>query len=47
MRLKTIIIFLFLLSISIVSAQDDLLPYQNPELPIEERVADLLERMTL
>ncbi|MFW5772726.1 MAG: glycoside hydrolase family 3 protein, partial [Phototrophicaceae bacterium] len=30
-----------------VLAQDDVLPYQNPDLPIEERVNDLLERMTL
>ena len=25
----------------------DLLPYKNPELPVEERVKDLLSRMTV
>jgi beta-glucosidase len=30
-----------------VSAQSDLLPYQDASLPVEERVADLLARMTL
>lgn len=44
---RLIILFVFLILFSSVSAQDDLLPYQNPELSIEERVADLLERMTL
>lgn len=44
---RLIILFVFLIFFSSVSAQDDLLPYQNPELSIEERVADLLERMTL
>ena len=29
------------------SIQDDLLPYRNPKLPIPDRVADLLRRMTL
>ncbi|MEO1288838.1 MAG: glycoside hydrolase family 3 N-terminal domain-containing protein, partial [Chloroflexota bacterium] len=47
MKLRLLIVFLFSLLIVTVSAQDELLPYQNPDLPIEERVADLLERMTL
>jgi hypothetical protein len=47
MRLRLLPLLLFLLLVSGLSAQDDLLPYQNPELPIEERVTDLLSRMTL
>ncbi|MCF0167028.1 MAG: glycoside hydrolase family 3 C-terminal domain-containing protein [Bacteroidales bacterium] len=31
----------------LLSAQSVLLPYQNPNLPVEQRVADLLSRMTL
>ena len=30
-----------------VSAQNPVLPYQNPDLPIDQRVSDLLGRMTL
>lgn len=47
MKLRLLTIFILLAIFSTVSAQDDLLPYQNPDLPIEERVADLLERMTI
>ncbi|GEM_PF-830371 len=39
-----LMIVLFLPS---VLAQDDILPYQDADLPIEERVTDLLDRMTL
>ncbi len=45
-RLLLLLAFFFMLSIGIV-AQDDVLPYQNPDLPIEDRVADLLARMSL
>lgn len=49
-RLILAMLLLMLLSTSFVlNAQDsaDVLPYLNPDLPIEERVADLLDRMTI
>jgi len=33
--------------IQLIFSQDVILPYQNPDLPVEERVNDLLSRMTL
>ena len=45
MKVKlSIVILAFLLSSMLVKAQ---LPYRNPNLPIEERVEDLLSRMTM
>jgi beta-glucosidase len=40
-------ILLLVVMLSKIFAQDNLLPYQNPEVAIEERVADLVSRMTL
>lgn len=39
-------LLLFLLS-TLLYAQDDLLPFQNPNLSIEERTEDLISHMTL
>ncbi len=47
MKLRLLALLILLMMFTTVSAQDDLLPYQNPDLSIEERVADLLERMTI
>ncbi|MAU12207.1 MAG: hypothetical protein CL607_20465 [Anaerolineaceae bacterium] len=48
MRLRFFFILLLMLIISTaISAQSDGLPYQDAELPVEERVADLLGRMSL
>jgi beta-glucosidase len=38
---------LWLATISVGLSADNKLPYQNPQLPVEERLADLLPRMTL
>ena len=40
-------IILVLMMISNISAQENMLPYQNPKLSVTERVDDLLSRMTL
>jgi len=47
--MKKIILLLFSMIFvwSFTSAQDDTMPYQNPDLDIDERVSDLLDRMTL
>src|SRR5271167_1167841 len=45
-RLFLILIFSFASAISL-SAQEKQPPYKNPQLAIEDRVADLLSRMTL
>lgn len=47
MKIRWLLIVLAFLSLSAVVAQDEVLPYLNPDLPVEERVIDLLERMTL
>lgn len=52
MKLRSYLSFLLALTsilmlFSASLAQDDALPYQNPELPVEDRVADLLARMSL
>lgn len=47
MKMHLLLISILLIFVTSAQAQDDLLPYQNPDLPIEERVTDLLERMTL
>jgi beta-glucosidase len=47
MSLRLLPLLLFVWLVSSISAQNDLLPYQNADLPIEERVTDLLTRMTL
>lgn len=44
---RLFILLLLLLSVSVAAAQSETLPYQDPTLSVEERVADLLERMTL
>ena len=46
MKTRFFLFGLSLLASLAVSAQD-LLPYQNPELPVEQRVEDLLSRLTL
>ena len=44
----TIFAVLFsLLTLMPVAAQTETAPYQNPDLPVEDRVTDLLDRMTL
>ena len=45
MKLKNILFFLTCFPVTILSQNDP--PYKNPNLPIEERVNDLLSRMTL
>lgn len=50
MKLRVLVLIFVLLPFVTVlplHSQADLLPYQNPDLPIAERVADLLGRMTL
>lgn len=42
-----LIVMVLMLGISSGPAQDALAPYKNPALPVDERVADLLNRMTL
>ncbi|MES2556149.1 MAG: glycoside hydrolase family 3 N-terminal domain-containing protein [Bacteroidota bacterium] len=44
--MKTLIIFLFTFSFFRSFDAQEILPYKNPQLPIEIRVADLLKRMT-
>jgi beta-glucosidase len=44
--MKTLVIFLFTLSFIGSFGAQEILPYKNPQLPIEIRVADLLKRMT-
>src|SRR5215468_3255046 len=43
----TIICSAFYLPVAHMSAQDNRPDYKNPSLPVEQRVADLLSRMTL
>ncbi|OGU52373.1 MAG: glucan 1,4-alpha-glucosidase, partial [Ignavibacteria bacterium GWC2_36_12] len=45
MKLKIILFFLTCFPVTILSQNDP--PYKNPNLPIEERVNDILSRMTL
>ena len=40
-------LFVLLLLASLAVSAQELLPYQNPELPVEQRVEDLLSRLTL
>ncbi|MDX2076878.1 MAG: glycoside hydrolase family 3 N-terminal domain-containing protein, partial [bacterium] len=48
MKIRLLLLLAFLLSFSVaVTAQDDPFAYLNPDLPVEERVADLLGRMSL
>ena len=47
MKTISLIVFILLFLFTTVSAQDEVLPYQNPDLPIDERVSDLVGRMTL
>ena len=42
-----LLFFLFISILNSTTAQDKDLPYQNPGLPVEKRVDDLLNRMTL
>lgn len=46
MKKSSFYLLLFLLT-TFLHAQDDLLPFQNPNLSIEERTEDLISRMTL
>src|SRR5688500_545875 len=45
--LSFIITFLMVLNTSPTNQQQEQLPYRNPRLPVDQRVADLLSRMTL
>ena len=45
--LSFIITFLMVLNTSPINQQTEQLPYRNPRLPVAQRVADLLSRMTL
>jgi len=47
MKIRLFLLFIILMSFSMVIAQDDIPPYLNPDLPPEERAADLLARMSL
>lgn len=45
--MKTVMLFvLWLISIRVAYSKE-LLPYKNPDLPLEVRVKDLISRMTL
>jgi beta-glucosidase len=46
-QIKTLIIITLLCFCSVVSAQEKVPAYKNTELPVKERVADLIFRMTL
>jgi len=41
------ICFILFISVQMVTAQTIIFPFQNPDLPIEERVDDLINRLTL
>ncbi|MEN8138851.1 MAG: glycoside hydrolase family 3 N-terminal domain-containing protein, partial [Bacteroidota bacterium] len=45
--LKSILFFFLVLIVSSCSQNEEIKPYQNPKLDVEERVADLLTRLTL
>ena len=45
--LFTITLYCLTISLSAAKKTKQLLPYQNPQLPVEERVNDLIQRMTL
>src|SRR5918997_2403653 len=45
--LSFIITFLMVLNTPPINQQQEQLPYRNPRLPVDQRVADLLNRMTL
>src|SRR4030043_1434108 len=47
MKLKNLLIFVVLLTFSQCKENKKLLPYQEPDLSIEQRVDDLVSRMTL
>lgn len=47
MKIRLFLLTLFLFTFSVVIAQDETPAYLNPDLPIEDRVADLLGRMSL
>ena len=44
--MKNILVFVCLISYSGLAFSQTILPYKNPKLPIEERVKDLISRMT-
>jgi beta-glucosidase len=46
-QIKTLIIITVLYLCSVVSAQEKVPAYKNTELPVKERVSDLISRMTL
>ena len=46
-RLDVFCLFTIFLFVSAAASAQDALPYRDPKLPVEQRVADLLSRMTL
>jgi len=46
-RLDVFCLFAIFLFVSAAASAQDALPYRDPKLPVEQRVADLLSRMTL
>ena len=44
--MHTRLVFLFILASCFTVSAQEILPYKNPKLPIEQRVQDLLGRMT-
>ena len=47
LRLDVLCLFTIFLFVSVTVSAQNALPYQDPKLPVEQRVADLLSRMTL
>ena len=45
--MKKILFIAFAFACGMVSAKSGKYPYQNPKLPVAERVADLMSRMSL
>ena len=45
--MKKVLFLAFILACTLVSAKSGKYPYQNPKLPVSQRVEDLMGRMSL